>query len=86
MLVPNTIQESYELRHRREEISYNDLPVTRLIVVKDVFVTFCRHFKYLGSWISFSLQEDHDIAKRLAAANASMGDMSKIWNDDHVDT
>ena len=24
--------------------------------------------------------------KRIAAANASMGEMSKIWDDDHVDT
>ena len=86
MLVPNTIQESYELRHRREEISYNDLPVTRLIVVKDVFVTFCQPFKYLCPLISFSLREDHNIEKRLAAENVLMGGMSKIWDDDHLDT
>ena len=36
--------------------------------------------------MSFSLQEDHDIMKRIGAANASMGEMSKIWDDDHVDT
>ena len=86
MLVTNTRQESYESRHKREEITYENLPETRLIVVKDGFVTLCRHFKYLGSWISFSLREDHDITKRLAAENASMGAMSKIWDDDHVDT
>ena len=86
MLVPNTRQESYEARHIIEEIAYDKLPKTRLIVVKDRFVTFCWHFKYLGSWISFSLREDHDIAKRLAAANSSMGAMSKIFNDDHIET
>ena len=86
MLVINTIQESYDSRQKREEITYNNLPETRLIVVKDGFVTFCRHFNYLGSWISFSLQEDHGIAKRLAAANALMGSMSNIWDNDHVDT
>ena len=52
----------------------------------DVFVTFCRHFKYLGTWVSFSLRDDHGVKKRLAAANASMGAMSKIWDEDHVDT
>ena len=85
MLVTNTRQESYESRHKREEITYDNLPETRLIVVNDGLVTFCLHFKYLGSWISFSLREYHDIAKRLAAANASMGAMSKICDDDHVD-
>ena len=86
MLVTNTKQESYESRHKREETTYENLPETRLIVVKDGFFTFCWHFKYLGSWISFSLQEDHDITKRLAAENTSMGAMSKIWENDHVDT
>ena len=85
-LVTNTKQESYDSRYKSEETTYNNLPETRLIVIRDGFVTFCRHFKYLGSWISFSLQEDHYITKRLAAANASMGVMSKIWDDDHVDT
>ena len=40
ILVPKTSQESYEARHRREEIAYDNLPETRLVVVKDVFVTF----------------------------------------------
>ena len=86
MLVTNSRHESYESRNKREEITYDNLPETRLIVVKDRFVTFCLNSKYLGSWISFSLREDHDITKRLAAANASMGAMSKMWDDDHVDT
>ena len=72
MLVMNTKQESHESRYKREETTYDNIPETRLVIVKDGFVTFCRHFKYIGSWISFSLQEDHDIMKRIAAANASM--------------
>ena len=67
-------------------MAYNNLPETRLIVVKDGFVTFCRHFKYLVSWISFSLREYHNISKRIAAANTSIGAMSEIWDDDNVDT
>ena len=47
-------------------------------------VTFCPHFKYLGSWIYFSLRDDHDVAKRIASADASMGAMSDFWDDDHV--
>ena len=49
MLLTKTRQESYKLRHRIEEIAYDNLPETILIIVKDGFVTFCRHFKYLGS-------------------------------------
>ena len=58
----------------------------RLIFVSDGFVTFCRHFKHLGTWVSFSLRDEYDTAKRIAAANAFMGAMSKIWDDDHADT
>ena len=85
MLVMNTKQESHESRYNREETTYDNLTETRLVIVKDGFVTFCRHFKYLGSCISFSLREYHDIMKRIAAANASMGAMSKVWDDDNVD-
>ena len=48
-------------------------------------VTFFPHFKYLGSWIPFSLRDDHDVAKRIASANASMGAMSDFWDDNNVD-
>ena len=86
MLVTKTIQESYESRHKREEITYDNLPETRLIVVKDGLLSFCQQFKYLGSWIPLSIREDHNIAKRIAATNDYMGAMYNIWNDDHVDT
>ena len=60
-------------------MDYDEISEKRLIVVLDGFVTFFRHSKYLGTWISFSLCNDHNIEKRLAAANASMGAVSKIW-------
>ena len=31
------------------------------------------------------LGDDHDVAKRIASANASMGAMSDFWDDNHVD-
>ena len=40
MLVANTKQESYESRYKREETTYDNLPETRLIVVKDGFANF----------------------------------------------
>ena len=48
-LVMNTKQESHESRYKREKVTYNNLPETRLVIVKDGFVTFCRHLKYIGS-------------------------------------
>ena len=80
LLVPKekTKRELYVSRHKREEKEYGDLPETKLIVVCDGFVTFCRHFKYLGNWISFSLRDEHNVAKIKAAANTLMCAMSKI--------
>ena len=42
--------------------------------------------KYLGTWVSFYLRNDHDVAKRLAASNSSMWYLSKKWEDKNVDT
>ena len=55
-----------------------------IIKVKGIFVTFTKHFKYLGSYISYSLQDDYGIDIRLAAGNASMGSLSKFWTDASV--
>ena len=53
-------------------------------MVSEVFITFCVHFKYLGSWISFSLRDDYDVGRRIGVANASMGALDKFWIDHHV--
>ena len=68
---------------RRESIHYNYRK--KQIAVANGNVTFFPHFKYLGSLISFSLRDDHDVANRIASANASMGAMSAFWDDNHVD-
>ena len=52
--------------------------------MSECFVTFSVHFKYLGSWISFSLQDDYDVGRRIGAANASMGALEKFWRDHHA--
>ena len=77
--------DSHENKCKREESLYIAFTETKRIAVAKGNVTFCPHFKYLGSWISFSLREDHDVAKRIASANASMGAMSAFWDDNHVD-
>ena len=77
--------ESHENKCKREESLYLSLTETRQIEVANGNVTFCPHFKYMGSWISFSLRDDHDVAKRIASVNASMGAMSDFWDDNHFD-
>ena len=47
-------------------------------------VRFCSHFKYLGSWVSFSPRDNHYVAKPIASTNASMGEMSYFGDDVHV--
>ena len=79
------VKESHEGKCLREEREYVLLAETRLIVVSNGFVSFCPHFKYQGSWISFSLRDDHVVELRIGAANASMGALGKFWKDHHVD-
>ena len=47
-------------------------------------VTFCSHFKYLGSWVSFFLRDDHNVANRVPSTNVSMGEIASFWYYDHV--
>ena len=75
---------SHENKCKREESLYIALIETKQIAVLNGNVTFCPHFKYLCSWISFSLKGDHDVAKRIASVNASMGAMADFWDDDNV--
>jgi hypothetical protein len=54
------------------------------IQIADGHVSFCRHFKYLGSHNSYNLKDDYDIDKRISAASKSMGALKKVWNCPHL--
>ncbi len=54
------------------------------MAVEDGFVTFCRHFKYLGSFVFFSLCDDYNIKKRITAATQSMGVLKNVWGSPHL--
>ena len=60
---------------------------TQLINVRGGFMTYTKHFKYLGSHISYSLQGDYDIKSRIAhaAATKAFGALTKFWYNRHVD-
>jgi hypothetical protein len=53
-------------------------------MVADGFVDFVKHFKYLGSYISFHLSDDYDSNKCLAAANKWMGLLKHFWNNPYT--
>ncbi|EJK69164.1 hypothetical protein THAOC_09610, partial [Thalassiosira oceanica] len=69
-----------------EKIRYFSLDQTQPIAVKDGFVTFTMHFKYLGSFISYNLRDDFDIDLRIKKADMAMGALKHFFNNEHVDT
>jgi hypothetical protein len=71
-------------REKEEEL-YDALDEMQPIAVEDGFVTFCCHFKYLGSFISFSLCDDYDVKKRVTPATQSMGALKNVRNSPHLD-
>ena len=49
-------------------------------------ITFTEHFKYLGSYCSYSLKDDYDIAKILSQASSAMGALNHFWADPALKT
>jgi len=80
-------QEETMKQHRaREELLYNNLEETSPIPVSGGQVTFCCHFKYLGSYVSFCLCNDYDIDKCIGAASQAMGALKTMWDCPHLDS
>ena len=78
------VEQQERTRREREEDLYDNLDKTKPISVEDGYVTFCHHFKYLGSFISFSLCDDYDIEKPVTAATQSMGALKDVWDSPHL--
>jgi len=70
----------------RDDACYDRIDETQLINVRGGFMTYTKHFKYLGSHISYSLQDNYDIKSRIAAATEAFGALTKFWYNRHVDT
>ncbi len=64
---------------------YDELEKNQPINIDEGYVTFCWHFKYLGSYISFGLTDDYDIGQQLTAANQSMGASKSMWDSPHLE-
>jgi hypothetical protein len=80
-------QQEANAKQRRvqEELLYNNLEETAPIPVSNGQVTFCPHFKYLGSYVSFCLCNNYDINKRIATASQSMGALKTMWDCPHLE-
>ena len=78
-------REAEKARLERENKLYDELDETRDIEVADGFVSFTRHFKYLGSYISYNLRDDFDVDARIASATQSMGALKNVWDNPHMD-
>jgi hypothetical protein len=68
-----------------EEMLYNALEETKSIVIGDGYLTFCCHFKYLGSYVSFGLCDDYGINKRITSASQVMGALKQVWDSPHLE-
>ena len=71
-------QENEKQKRQREDKQYDNSPDTAIIKFEEGNVTFTRHFKYLGSYISYKLSNNHDVDSRISAASASMGGFVKL--------
>ena len=58
----------------------------KYIVNKNGYVSFCLNFLYLGSWISYDLNDEYDIKARIKKANNAMGVLKFFWSAPEVDT
>ena len=55
------------------------------IISRNRHITFTLNFKYLGSWISYDLDDTYDINSRIKRANQAMGALKFFWLSEKVD-
>ena len=78
--------ERVKKKAKLEKTCYFSLDQTQPIAVKDGFVTFTMHFKYLGSFISYNLRDDFNIDLHIKKAGQAMGALKHFFYNKHVDT
>ena len=82
--VESESDEHRKLRYAREDELYNSDPETANFDVIEGFVSYTKHFKYLGSMISYSLRDDLDIQRRIDAAGKAMGALNGFFKRPQV--
>jgi hypothetical protein len=81
--LPNDNGDNEEKADHKGAI-YDKLDDAKDIAVNNGYVTFTRLFKYLGSLISYNLCDNEDVTARVATANASMGALTEVWQNPHL--
>ena len=65
---------------------YDDTKETKTILIgKFGMITFTRHFKYIRSYISYSLTDEYDIEHRISQASVAMRALNSFGVDNTVD-
>ena len=82
---PKTVRAKEEENLSQMEKEYNRLAEAILIIFADDFISFCTHFKYIGSCISFLLRADYDVGHQIVTANMFLGALARFWDDHQVD-
>jgi hypothetical protein len=87
LLDGNIEEDNDETRDERtslEDSLYESSPETAEVPMIDGFVSYCLHFKYLGTWISYTLRDDYDIAMRIANSTKAMGALGEFFDRHEV--
>ena len=64
---------------------YDGTKETKTVLIGEFgMITFTRHFKYIGSYISYSLTDDYDIEHRISKASVPMRALNSFWVDNTV--
>ena len=72
-------KENRGTKQKRYDQKYDDAEETEPILIGESgMITFTRHFKYLGSYISYSLKDDYNIEHRISQASAAMGALNNF--------
>ena len=82
--VESESDEQRKVRYAREDELYDSDPETANFDVIGGFVSYTKHFKYLGSMISYSLRDDLDIQKGIAAAGKATGVLNGFFKRPQV--
>ena len=59
---------------------YIKVKETQQLIIKDNnFISSTRNFKYLGSWISYDLNDSYNILAIIKKANQAIGPLKLFW-------
>ena len=80
-----TEKENGGTKQKRYDQNYDDAERKKPILIGESgIITFMRHFKYLGSNISYSLKDDYNIVHIIFQASAAIGALKNFWNNNTV--